>query len=187
MVNLHLSHTARINPPNASPVLTRAQVWAGLQRKIRFAQEFVPVIESCTVLEESSEGVVTRDVVFKKGMGAKDKAREVVTGYWPCWGGIGKEVNADGEAWTDEAIFLQVDFAQEDGSHVQNIVSDGASGGPEDLHMTYVFEFRLPEVKEGTAEAEKELQRLKGMAKVAVESSINVIRQMVKDGKIKEE
>lgn len=131
---------------------------------MRFAQEFVPVIESCTVLDESSEGVVTRDVVFKKGMGPKDRAREVVTGYWPCW----------------------VDFEQEDGSHVRNIVSDGASGDADDLHMTYLFEFRLPEVKEGSAEAEKELQKLKGMAKTAVESSINVIREMVKDGRIKE-
>lgn len=45
----------------------------------------MPVIESCTVLEESSDGVVTRDVVFKPGMGPKDRAREVVRGFWPAW------------------------------------------------------------------------------------------------------
>jgi hypothetical protein len=32
------------------------------------------------------------------------------------------------------------------------------------LHMTYVFEFRLPDVKEGSEEAEKEAQRLKGVS-----------------------
>jgi hypothetical protein len=85
MVNFNIAHTSRINPAGASPILTQSQIWAGLQRKIRFAQEFVPVIESCTVLEESADGVVTRDVVFKKGMGPKDTAREVVRGYWPCW------------------------------------------------------------------------------------------------------
>ncbi|EUC46829.1 hypothetical protein COCMIDRAFT_4118 [Bipolaris oryzae ATCC 44560] len=164
MVNFNLAHTSRINPPGAAPVLTQPQLWAGLQRKIRFAQEFVPVIESCTVLEESADGVVTRHVVFKKGMGPKDTAREVVRGFWPTW----------------------VDFEQEDGSHVRNIISDGASGGVEDLHMTYVFEFRLPNVQEGTEEAEKELARLKGMAKKAVDSSIDAIREMVKDGRIKE-
>ena len=84
MVTLHLAHTSPINPPNASPPLTPAQIWAGLQRKIRFAQEFVPVIESCEILEEK-DGVVTRDVVFKEGMGPKRSAREVVRGFWPSW------------------------------------------------------------------------------------------------------
>jgi hypothetical protein len=84
MVKLHLAYTAPINPPSSTPTLTRAQVWAGLQRKIRYAQEFVPVIESCNVLEEK-DGVVTREVVFKPGVGPKDKAREVVTGFGNAW------------------------------------------------------------------------------------------------------
>jgi len=59
---------------------------------------------------------------------------------------------------------LILDFEQEDGTHIRNIISDGPSGGVKDLHMTYAFEFRLPEVKEGSAEAEKELQKLKGVS-----------------------
>jgi hypothetical protein len=85
MVDINLSYTSRINPSGASPVLNQAQIWAGLQRKIRFAQEFVPVIESCKVLEESEDGTVTREVVFKKGMGPKDRAKEVCRGFWPSW------------------------------------------------------------------------------------------------------
>lgn len=84
MVKLQLAYTARINPSGASPILTEAQVWAGLQRKIRFAQEFVPVIESCTVLSDEN-GVVTRDVKFKPGAGPKPQAKEVVRSYWPSW------------------------------------------------------------------------------------------------------
>jgi hypothetical protein len=84
MVNFNVAYTSRINPAGATPVLNQAQIWAGLQRKIRFAQEFVPVIESCEVLEEK-DGVVTRDVRFKKGMGPKDQAKEVVRSYWPSW------------------------------------------------------------------------------------------------------
>ena len=84
MVNLHLAYTSKINPAGATPVLNQAQIWAGLQRKIRFAQEFVPVIESCDVLEDK-DGVVTRVVKFKPGLGPKDTAREVVRGYWPSW------------------------------------------------------------------------------------------------------
>ena len=84
MVTLHLSYTSRINPSGVSPVLNNNQLWAGLQRKIRFAQEFVPVIESCEVLEDK-DGVVKRQVVFKKGQGPVDRAREVVKSYWPSW------------------------------------------------------------------------------------------------------
>lgn len=80
MVTLNLAYSSRINPPSATPVLTRAQVWAGLQRKIRFAQEFVPVIESCEVLSDAN-GVVDRKVKFKKNMGPKAEARETVR----CW------------------------------------------------------------------------------------------------------
>ena len=84
MVNIHLAYTAPINPSGSSPVITRTQVWAGLQRKIRFAQEFVPVIEGCDVLEEK-DGVVTREVHFKPGVAPKLKAKEIVTGFWPSW------------------------------------------------------------------------------------------------------
>lgn len=77
----------------------------------------------------------------------------------------------------------QVDFEQEDGTHIRNVVSDGPSGEPEDLHMTYMFEFALPHAK-GSEEQEKEVKRLKGMAKMAVEKTIDTIRDMVKDGRI---
>jgi hypothetical protein len=84
MVKLHFAHTSPINPPGTLPVLTHAQVWAGLQRKIRFAQEFVPIIESCTVLSDEN-GVVTREVTFKKGAAPKEKAKEVVRGLGEAW------------------------------------------------------------------------------------------------------
>lgn len=84
MVALNLAYTSQINPSGASPVLTRAQVWAGLQRKIRFAQEFVPVIESCKVLKDE-EGVVTREVKFKEGQGPRSEAKEVVRCWADAW------------------------------------------------------------------------------------------------------
>ena len=80
---LHLAHTTPINPPSAS-ALTRAQIWAGLQRKIRHAEEFVPVISSCTVLSDA-DGVVVRDVRFKLGQGAKEAARETVRTCGTSW------------------------------------------------------------------------------------------------------
>ncbi|ORX98530.1 hypothetical protein BCR34DRAFT_676960 [Clohesyomyces aquaticus] len=161
MVRIHYAYTSQINPEGASPVLTLPQIWQGLQRKIRFAQEFVPVIEGCEVLKEE-DGVVTRVVKFKKGLVPKEQATEVVRGYGMSW----------------------VDFEQEDGTHVRNVISSGP-GGPEDFHMTYMFEFLLPNISETDTEGkEKETARLTGMSKVAVESSIKVIREMVQDGRI---
>lgn len=78
---------------------------------------------------------------------------------------------------------VQVDFEQEDGTHIRNVVSDGPSGEAEDLHMTYMFEFSLPHAQ-GSEEQEKEIKKLKGMAKMAVEKTIDTIRDMVKDGRI---
>ncbi|KAF1997570.1 DUF1857-domain-containing protein [Amniculicola lignicola CBS 123094] len=159
MVNISLAYTAKINPSGVTPVLTKRQVWAGLQRKIRFAQEFVPVIESCEVLEDK-DGIVDRKVVFKPGM-PKSEAREIVRGYEDAW----------------------VDFEQEDGTHIRNIISDGSSGDLDDLHMTYMFEFRLPHVQEGE-QGQQQKEKLEKTSKMAVESSIEAIRKMVVDGRI---
>jgi hypothetical protein len=84
MVKIHLAYTSLINPPGSSPILTQSQVWSGLQRKIRYAQEFVPIILSCDVLEDK-DGVITREVRFAEGAGPKPKAREVCRGLWPSW------------------------------------------------------------------------------------------------------
>ena len=101
----------------------------------------MPVIESCEVLKDDS-GVVERLVKFKKGMGPKDEAREVVRGWEDYW----------------------VDFEQDDGTHIRNVISDGPSGNDDDLHMTYMFEFRLPNVEANSQDAEKEKKRLKGVS-----------------------
>ena len=84
MVNYYLAYTAPINPPNTTPVLTVPQVWQGLQRKIRFAQEFVSAITSCTVLEDK-DNVVTRTVTFKEGLGVATNVREAVKSCEPTW------------------------------------------------------------------------------------------------------
>lgn len=54
------------------------QVWKGLQRKIRRAQDFVPVIKSCDVLQDG-ENEVVREAHFADGHSVK----EVCKSYWP--------------------------------------------------------------------------------------------------------
>ena len=53
---------------------------------------------------------------------------------------------------------MQVDFEQEGGAHIRNVISESDDG----LNMTYMFEIRHPTLQEGEA-AEKELVRLKGV------------------------
>jgi hypothetical protein len=70
MVNIYVAYTAPINPSGVTPVLNVAQIWKGLQRKVRKATEFVPAIVECEVLEENDEGrEVVRQVRFKEGLG----------------------------------------------------------------------------------------------------------------------
>ncbi|KAH8902920.1 DUF1857-domain-containing protein [Coniochaeta sp. PMI_546] len=169
MVVINLGYTAPINRPGESPTLSVAQVWQGLKRKVRHAEEFVPVIVHCEVLDEKTtetgEEVVTRAVKFAAGSGPKGgnvPVKEVCHHYAPC----------------------RVDFQQEDGSRISNFVSSGPSGEPDDLFMSYVFEWRHPEVEQGSAKAKELEEGHKKTAKLAVESSIKTIRRLVEEGKI---
>ena len=54
---------------------------------------------------------------------------------------------------------LQVDFRQESGLYIRNIISESDAG----LNMTYTFEFEVPNAEEGSEAAEKELTRMKGV------------------------
>jgi hypothetical protein len=156
----HIAFTAPINPPGATPVLTRAQVWSCIELKIRSAETFVPKsIESTTILTEETDPITrnpitVRDVVFVEG---KRKVRERCVAYEPS----------------------RVDFIQEDGSTIHNITSEDENGR---LLLTYVFEWRHPGAskEELAAFAEKE----KKLSKLAVNGSIEAMRELVKNGKI---
>ena len=63
MVTINVAYTQAINPAGATPVLTKSQIWKGLQRKVRRAQDFVPVISGCKVLEEY-DNVIIREAYF---------------------------------------------------------------------------------------------------------------------------
>lgn len=75
----------------------------------------------------------------------------------------------------------QVDFHQENGSTISNVISEGSEG---DLNMTYVFEWLHPQTEAGSAEAGQLHAKYKAIAKMAVEKSIESIRKMVTEGVI---
>jgi len=87
----YIAFSAPINPSGASPVLTKQQVYACLEHKVRHAEDFVPgAIKSTKVLDESTDEhdrpVITREVVFIEG---DRRVKEVCTNY----GGVKHDVS----------------------------------------------------------------------------------------------
>ncbi|KAB5531214.1 hypothetical protein GE09DRAFT_1146254 [Coniochaeta sp. 2T2.1] len=168
MVTFNLSYTAPINPPDTDVILTKSQIWTCMQQKVRRAEQFVSAIEKTEVLSESVSGGVVllqRRLTFAPGghpAGARH-AEETCKFYEPC----------------------RVDFLAADGSVVTNVVSLGPSGREDDLHYTYVFEWRHPGVEAGSEAAARQAEADWKVAKIAVNSTIKTIRRLVKEGVVK--
>jgi hypothetical protein len=77
-----------------------------------------------------------------------------------------------------------VDFEQTDGTTISNIISDGPSGEPEDLFLSYSFEWKHPNVEAGSAQAEELQAKHKKTAKMAVDKTIETVRRMVQEGSL---
>ncbi|GJJ69272.1 hypothetical protein EMPS_01618 [Entomortierella parvispora] len=163
MSSNNFSFTAPVNPPGAEPVLTRSQVWAGLQRKVRHADEFVPMILTCEVVSEEAN-VVTRVITIENG---QSPIREVCTEYEPC----------------------RVEFVLEDGSKVHHLLGVGMSPDntaiDEELYLTYAFEWKVPQgVTKGTPQWNEMVAKHTKMSTGSLLNSLKVLRNMAKDGRI---
>lgn len=132
MVSIHLAVTLPINPPGATPILTRSQVWAGLTRKARRPQDFVAVVDTCEILFETGDSI-TCTVTFKPGVAHARKIKEVCTLRAPC----------------------RLDYEIEDGSTAVNVISDGPSRQEDDLFLTFAFGWKHPELLEGSDETKR--------------------------------
>ncbi|KAH7251193.1 hypothetical protein BKA59DRAFT_393595 [Fusarium tricinctum] len=164
MVVINLAYSAPINPSGATPVLTEAQIWNGLKRKVRHADEFVaPIIDCHVVSEEQTETgtKVTREVRFDKGTRGdqNDLVKEIVHEFEPS----------------------RVDFHQPDGSNIFNLVSVDEDGN---LIMTFAFEWRHPEIAADSEQVKELREKYSKMAKGAVEGSIDTIRRLAKEGEL---
>lgn len=108
MVAIHCAYTEPINPAGRALVISREQVsrtpcavplrmggmrvlmcsgllkvWKGLQRKIRKAQDFVPVIVGTDIVEDHGDTVI-RVAHFKNFHGKSEHSvREVCKSYYP--------------------------------------------------------------------------------------------------------
>ncbi|KAH6987890.1 hypothetical protein BKA56DRAFT_612632 [Ilyonectria sp. MPI-CAGE-AT-0026] len=165
MVVLNLAYTAPVNPLGAAPTLTQDQVWAGLKLKALRPQEFVPAIATCEIVSEEAHESgykVVRNVTFRSDSnmkGGQAPVKETCYHYAPN----------------------RVEFHQEDGSIIYNIISKG----PDDqLFLTYSFEWHHSGVPDGSEKVHELEETHWKVAKMAVEKSIMTLRRLVADGEV---
>ncbi|KAK6440847.1 hypothetical protein LTR95_002928 [Oleoguttula sp. CCFEE 5521] len=160
-ITVHCAYTEPINPSSATPVLSQPQVWNGLQRKIRKAQDFVPIITATDIVSDEGDEVVRIAHFSDRGDGEKE-VREVCKSYWPT----------------------KVDFHQPNGSLIVNTVSEGPLLDGKDLNMTYTFEWRYPDVEKDSDRHKELVEMHRKGAKQAVHSSIEALRRMASAGEL---
>ena len=68
------------------------------------------------------------------------------------------------------------------------MISNNVSGGalPGELYLTFTFKVILPDLEDGSREVEEKRTVQEKMGMQAVEHTIQTIRAMVKDGRIRE-
>lgn len=71
----------------------------------------------------------------------------------------------------------------ENGSRIQNVISRGP-GGETDLYLTFVGEFTVDGIQEGTPEAEKRKEEMFAMFQKVVPGSVIASRELVVKGEI---
>jgi len=78
----------------------------------------------------------------------------------------------------------QVDFWQPNGALITNTISDGPGLTEHDYNMTYTFEWRYPDVQEGTEEHKRLVRQSIEGAQGAVHKSIEAMRKMAAAGEL---
>lgn len=81
-------------------------------------------------------------------------------------------------------VRVQVDFWQPSGALITNTISDGPGLTEKDLNMTYTFEWRHPEVEEGSEEHRRLAEQRVQEAQMAVHKSIESMRRMAAAGEL---
>lgn len=177
----HIAVTLPVNPPSSSPALTQAQCWEGLKIKSREPQAFLPISE-CTITEDRGDAGITRRIKAIEGKGLlPGEVTEVITYYSPTQVGFLLRGRLAADADT-VAMDLKVNFHMlEKPVDVSNIISVGAN---DELYLTFTFIMEIPGVVEGTPEANSKADAMVATARKAIQKTIDVIRQLVNDGKL---
>ncbi|HXR86667.1 MAG TPA: SRPBCC family protein [Stellaceae bacterium] len=151
-----LSVAVDVNPAGVTPRLTQDQVWRGLMIKAENAVLFVPRMQSCTVLERWSDGLL-REVVNDG-----HRFREKITFTPPV-----------------EVLFERVG-TDDNAGWITNVISESEHG----LLLTFTFAVNLPGAAPGTAEERTKGEAMKESYVGAVKATLTRVRELVGEGRL---
>src|SRR3979411_2415524 len=147
-----LSRTIPVNEPG-KPLLSRHDVWTGLEMKANNALPFVPIMPKCAVVEHGN-GWLTRDIVVNNV-----PLREKVT-FEP----------------ERRVIFERV--AGSEPGRIENNIGEDEHGN---LTLTFAFELRKEVLPDGSEAETKHFAPMEGAYLGAVASTLAAVRRTVEE------
>jgi len=63
-------------------------------------------------------------------------------------------------------------------------IADGPGLTDEDMQLTYIFDWKYPEVEAGSAEEKSKIEEQKEGAKMAIEMTLKSVREMIEKGEL---
>lgn len=153
---IRVSRDIPINSANESVVLSRSQVWYGLELKASNAVPFVPSITECRVVE-TWDGGLLREVVH-----AGERLQEAITQI-------------------PERV---IHFRRISDKTPGDIFNELYYNDEGELTMTFTFALDLPDVEEGSPEALRLSEELEASYLQSVKATLKHLRQLAKKGEI---
>lgn len=147
-----LSRTIPVNEPSR-PLLSRHDVWTGLEMKANNALPYVPIMQKCEVVQKG-EGWLTRDIVVNNV-----PLREKVT-FEP----------------ERRVIFERI--AGSEPGRIENIIGEDENGN---LTLTFAFELRKEGLPEGSDAEKNHFAPMEGAYMGAVASTLAAVRRTVEE------
>ncbi|TFK37654.1 hypothetical protein BDQ12DRAFT_685061 [Crucibulum laeve] len=154
--SINFAASRLVNPPGASPRLTEAQVWKGLEYKARNPQDFVAAISDCNILSDAGNKIL-RSISLNSNRDATMK----------------EEV----QLYNGTIAYFD---AVPSGPRITNIISYDASN---ELVLTFSFAGGIPGFSpvEGSEPGPRQLNQSVG---AGVEVTIERIRKLVQEGSL---
>lgn len=147
-----LSRTIPVNEPS-KPLLSRHDVWTGLEMKANNALPFVPIMQKCEVVEKGA-GWLVRDILLNN-----IPLREKVT-FEP----------------EKRVIFDRIGGPEP--GRIENIIGEDDNG---DLTLTFAFALTREGIPEGSEAEKKHFAPMEGAYMGAVASTLAAVRRTVEE------
>jgi hypothetical protein len=151
---ISVSKTIDVNPDQTDVVLTRADVWRGLEAKANNALPFVPSMTYCEV-SEREENLIVREIEFRG-----ERFGERVT------------------LQPQESVV----FERTSGSVMGTIRNDILEETPGELQLRFSFDLELEGVEAGSEEEIEYEKTMRGDYMKAVDATLEAIRRWVREG-----